>query len=61
VQWWFPEWAVLDRDNARIWNTYYRPKPLYDYIATWQEWLAEYRQIIQDVQKLYVERPAWRG
>ena len=61
VQWWFADWSALDRDNTRIWDTYYRPKPLYDHIATWQEWLAEYRQLILDVQDLYEEHPGWRS
>jgi hypothetical protein len=27
VQWYFENWEALDRDNTRIWNLYYRPKP----------------------------------
>ena len=61
VQWWFADWVALARDNTRIWNTYYRPKPLYGHIETWQEWLDEYRQIILDVQVMYREQPGWRG
>ena len=61
VQWWFADWAALDSDNTRIWNTYYRPKPLYAHLATWQEWLPEYRQRILDVQDMYDEHPEWRS
>ena len=50
VQWYFEDWKALDRDNTRIWNTYYRPKPLFDHLPTWQEWLPEYRQPIIEVQ-----------
>src|SRR5262249_16616208 len=39
AQWYFDDWAALDRDNTRIWNTYYRPKPLFDHLPTWQDWL----------------------
>src|SRR5438132_13143301 len=46
AQWYFEDWAALDRDNTRIWDTYYRPKPLYDHLPTWQDWLPEYRQLI---------------
>jgi hypothetical protein len=59
----FDDWAALDRDNTRIWNTYYRPKPLDDSWETWQEWLPEYRQLIMDVQEIYEEHTArgtWR-
>ncbi len=42
----FEDWEALDRDNTHIWDTYYRPKPLYDSWNTWQEWLPAYRQLI---------------
>ena len=42
-EWYFKDWAALDRDNTRIWNSYYRPKPLFDHLPTWQDWLPEYR------------------
>jgi hypothetical protein len=48
----------LDRDNTRIWNTYYRPKPLFDHLPTWQEWLPEYRQLIIEVQDMVKARTA---
>jgi hypothetical protein len=63
VQGYFEDWAALNRDNTRIWNTYYRPKPLFDHIATWQEWLPEYRQLIIEVQDMVNEHKAqgtWR-
>jgi hypothetical protein len=64
VQWYFEDWAALDRDNTRIWNTYYRPKPLFDHLPTWQDWLPEYRQLIIEVQEMVAEHTAqgtWRS
>src|SRR5215510_2260735 len=58
VQWYFADWAALDEDNARIWNSYYRPKPLFDHLPTWQEWLPEYRQLIIEVQDMVAEHIA---
>ena len=58
VQWYFEDWEALDRDNRRIWETYYRPKPLYDYLPTWQNWLPEYRQLIIEVQEMVDEHTA---
>ena len=55
AQWYFEDWGALDRDNTRIWNTYYRPKPLFDHLPTWQEWLPEYRQLIIEVQAMVEE------
>jgi hypothetical protein len=52
VQWYCADWAALDRDNRRIWETYYRPKPLFDHMPTWQDWLPEYRQLIIAVQEM---------
>src|SRR5215475_9752786 len=63
AQWYFTDWAALDRDNTRIWNTYYRPKPLFDHLPTWQDWLPEYRQLIIEVQDMVNEHKAqgtWR-
>jgi hypothetical protein len=63
VQWYFEDWAALDRDNTRIWNSYYRPKPLFDHLLTWQEWLTEWRQLIIEVQDMVEEHQAqgaWR-
>jgi hypothetical protein len=36
VQWYFEDWAALDCDNTRIWNTYYRPKPLIGRLSCFQ-------------------------
>jgi hypothetical protein len=58
VQWYFEDWEVLDRDNTRIWNSYYRPKPLFDHLPTWQDWLPEYRQLIIEVQDMVDEHTA---
>ena len=63
VQWYFEDWEALDRDNTRIWNTYYRPKPLFDHLTTWQDWLPEYRKLIIEVQDIYEEHKTqgtWR-
>ena len=37
VQWYFKDWPALDRENTRICNSYYRPKPLFDHLLTWQD------------------------
>jgi len=58
AQWNFKCWEELDQDNPRIWNTYYRPKPLFDHLPTWQEWLPEYRQLIIEVQDMVEEHTA---
>lgn len=60
VQWYFEDWEALNNDNTRIWNTYYRPKPLYAHLPTWQDWLPEYRQLIIEVQELAEEHIACR-
>lgn len=56
VQRYFRDWDALAHANARIWDTYYRPRPLYDHLATWEEWLAEYRQLVVEVQDIYEEQ-----
>ncbi len=59
----FRHWDALTRENTRIWEKHYRPSPLYDHIETWDKWLAEYRQVILDVQEIYEEHKArgtWR-
>jgi len=62
VQWYFADWTALDRDNTRIWNSYYRPKPLFDHLPTWQEWLPEYRQLIIECRRwLTSTQPRGRG
>ena len=58
VQWYFENWEALNCDNTRVWDTYYRPKPLFDHIATWQDWLPEYRQLIIEVQEMVEEHTA---
>jgi len=58
VQWYFEDWGALDQDNTRIWNTYYRIKPLYDHLPTWQDWLPDYRQLIIEVQEMVEEHIA---
>ena len=63
AQWYFENWEALDCDNTRIWNTYYRPKPLFDHLPTWQDWLPEYRRLIIEVQEMVDEHTAqgtWR-
>jgi hypothetical protein len=42
---------------------YYRPKLLFDHLPTWQDWLAEYRQLIIEVQAMVEEHKTqgtWR-
>jgi hypothetical protein len=46
------DWEVLRSENARIWDVHYRSRPLYDHLDTWEMWLAEYRQIILDLQEI---------
>src|SRR5919198_280170 len=58
AQWYFEDWEALDRDNTRIWNSYYKPKPLFDHLPTWQEWLPDYRQLIIEVQDMVDEHTA---
>jgi hypothetical protein len=58
AQCYFQDWAALDRDNSRIWETYYRPKPLFDHLSSWQDWLHEYRQLIIEVQEMVDEHTA---
>ena len=58
AQWYFESWEALDCDNTRIWNLYYRPKPLFDHLPTWQDWFPEYRQLIIEVQSMVEEHKA---
>lgn len=58
VQWYCAAWAAFDRDNTHIWDTYYRPKSLFDHLPTWQEWLPEYRQLVIEVQTMVAEHTA---
>ncbi len=60
VGWWFKDWDALDQENTRIWQTYYEPKPLSELYAGWQEMLAEYRQLVVQVQEI-AEETEWRG
>jgi len=57
----FWNWDDLARENMRIWEEHYRSRPLYDHIETWEEWLAEYRQLILDVQEIHDDNPDWRS
>lgn len=51
----FPSWEALAQENQRIWETYYLPRPLYQPWATCQAWLAEYREIVRDVEEMAEE------
>jgi hypothetical protein len=55
VQRWFYDWHALDRENTRIWDTSYRPRPLYADVATWEDWMPEYRQLVIEVQEMWEE------
>jgi hypothetical protein len=55
VQWYFPDWDALAQDNARIWETYYRSKPLFANTANWEDWMPHYRQLIIEVQEMWEE------
>jgi len=43
---------ALNRENTRIWHTHYKPKPAHDHIASWQELLAEHRQVVVEVLEI---------
>ena len=60
VGWWFEDWDALDRDNTRIWQTYYEPTPLSQLYAGWQEMLAEHRQVVAEVLEI-AQETGWRG
>jgi hypothetical protein len=49
VQRYFRSWAALARENARLWQRYYLPSPLYQPYETWERWLPEYRTLIVEV------------
>jgi hypothetical protein len=58
AQRYFLTWEALVQENARIWETYYRSKPLFADVATWEDWLPEYRQLVIEVQEMYEEHRA---
>ncbi len=60
VGWYFEDWDALERDNTRIWQTYYEPRSLSQLYTGWQEMLAEHRQVIVQVQEM-AEETGWRG
>jgi hypothetical protein len=60
VQWYFENWHALNKDNTRIWQTHYKPKPAHNHIANWQELLAEHRQVVAEVLEI-AEEMGWRG
>ena len=47
VQRYLLSWEALAQENQRIWETYYRPRPLYESWETWRAWLDEYRKLAQ--------------
>lgn len=51
---------TLYRDNNRIWQTHYKPKPAHDHIAKWQAYLEWYRQVVVEVMQI-AEETGWRG
>ena len=51
----FSDREALAQENQQIWETYYLPRPLYEPWDTWRAWLAEYREIVHDVQDIYEE------
>ena len=62
VQGYFEDWHALAADNTSLWDTYYRSTPRFAHLPTWHDWLAEYRQLIIEVQEIYEEHPRspWR-
>ena len=55
AQRYFRDWAALARENARLWDVYYRPLPMYDHIATWEVWFRDYRALVVEVQAIAEE------
>jgi hypothetical protein len=55
VQRYCPHWDAFAEANQRIWEAYYEPRPLDEPWETWQAWLAEYRELVRDVQEMYEE------
>ena len=55
VHCYFADWEALAQENRRIWETSYQPRRLYEPWERWQVWMAEYRQIIRDVQEIAEE------
>jgi len=56
----FPTWKALNWENTRIWHTHYKPKPAHDHIASWQELLAQHRQVVTEVLEI-ADETGWRG
>jgi hypothetical protein len=50
----------LAKENVRLWDEHYRPSPLYGHLEGWEAGLAEYRQLILEVQDIYEAHPGWR-
>ena len=53
VQHYFRDGNAYARENACLWRRFYFPKPLYQPLATWEAWQAEYRTLVIDVQAIY--------
>ena len=60
VQRYFSAWEDLAKENQRIWETYYLPRPLYQLSETWRAWLDEYRDIVRDVEDMLEEHSGRR-
>lgn len=54
----FTDHEDLVVENSRIWEAHYRPVPLFDHTQTWQEWLAEYRELMVEILEINGETPA---
>jgi hypothetical protein len=55
AQRYFRDWEALHCENTRLWDVYYRVRPLYDHLDTWDQWLAAYRQLLLDRQEMAAE------
>jgi hypothetical protein len=51
----FPTWNALAEANQRIWETSYLARPLFEPWQTWHAWLDEYRELVRDMQDIYME------
>jgi hypothetical protein len=49
----FLTWDALAGENARLWETAYRPRAAYAPWPTWLAWLEEYRVLLVTMQEVY--------
>jgi len=57
----FGTWDALAGENARLWETAYRPRAAYAPWPTWLAWLEEYRVLLVTMQEVYEAHHSERG